>query len=57
MIYSKAKFKNNGDKSNGDKSNGDKNVLLFQTTLNRKHVRQMFAYTDSATGFIQTHYY
>jgi len=42
MIYSKAKFKNSGDKS----------VSLFQTTPNRKHVRQMFAYTDSATGFI-----
>jgi len=29
---------------------------LFQTILNRKHVRQMFAYPDSAIGFIQTNF-
>jgi hypothetical protein len=32
-------------------------ISLFQTILNRKHVGQMFAHADSATGFIQTHFY
>jgi len=39
MAYSTAKFKA---------------ISLFQTVLNMKYVRQMFAYPDSATGFIQT---
>jgi hypothetical protein len=43
MIYSKTKLKNNGDK----------NISLFQTILNRKCIKQMFAaYTAFATGFI-----
>jgi len=29
---------------------------MFQNILDRKHVRQMFAYPDYAIGFIQTHF-
>jgi len=29
---------------------------VFQNILDRKHVRQLFAYPDSALGFIQTHF-
>ena len=37
-------------------SNGDIVSPFFQTTLSRKHVRQLFAYPDSAIGFIWTHF-
>ena len=33
------------------------NIYLFQTIPNRKHVRQMLTYPDSAIGFIKTHFY
>jgi len=33
------------------------NISLFQTILNRKYVRPMLAYPDSAIGFIQSHFY
>jgi hypothetical protein len=31
---------------------GDKETSLFQTTLSKKHIRQIFTYTDFTTGFI-----
>jgi hypothetical protein len=44
MAYSKANLKSN-----------DGNAFpIFEIILNRKHVRQMFAYSDYAVGFIQT---
>jgi len=42
MSYSKAKLKRNFDKAS---------PFFFLTILNRKHVSQMFAYPDPATGF------
>ena len=29
---------------------------LVSKLLNREHVRQIFAYTDSAVGYIQAHF-
>jgi hypothetical protein len=37
--------------------NLSKSISLFQTISYRKQVRQMLVYPDSATGFIQTHFY
>jgi hypothetical protein len=39
------------------KSNGDKASPSQKNIFNMKHVRQMFVYPDSATGFMQTHFY
>jgi len=47
MAYSKAKLE----------SNGNNTSPFFQSITNRKHVRQIFAYPDSASGFIHTHFY
>ena len=47
MAYSKAKLESSGNKASP----------LFQIILNRKHVRQMLAYADSAVALIQAHFY
>ena len=31
--------------------------ILFQTVLNGKRIRQMFAFAHSAVGFAETHFY
>jgi len=38
-------------------SSGNKGSALFQTILNRKHVRQMLAYAGCAIALIQAHFY
>ena len=47
MAHSKAKLRGNGDKS----------ISLFQTIPNKKHVRQILAYPDSAIHFSLTQFY
>jgi hypothetical protein len=46
MAYSKAELE----------SNGSEVSPLFQTFLNRKHVRQMLAYADCAVPLIRAHF-